>query len=85
MEEIKPCPFCGNEIIGLHVGIVGDDGEVGIWCNCGAGIMLDRSKFSDRFVNENLDAGELSFNIEGLEPIIKAWNRRSNDGERKES
>ena len=74
MAELKPCPFCGNEVYiekkplwrGSH-GYVGCY-EYDIRCNnCGCNIKLPRN---DTIYNNDQDAQRNA---------IDAWNRRTNN------
>jgi hypothetical protein len=58
---------------------MGEDGEVVLWCICGASVFLPRECFSNKFQEDTIDEGELDFSFKGLDPIIRKWNRRSSD------
>ncbi len=73
MAEIKPCPFCGGEIIRINAyGF----GYYSVEC-LGCGVETARYKSVSKYLE-----GNLSFEEKARKAIeaIEAWNRRADNG-----
>lgn len=78
-EELKPCPFCGNELISVgwtysHRTYVGGDITTGVYwtirCRCGA-TMLVRMRSHDDYETDFPTATEAS------RIATERWNKRA--------
>ena len=63
-NELKPCPFCGDE---AHLD------RHDIFCDCGAKIEIPQ------YVNSKVSIGGFPTYEEAKQQMIEAWNRRTND------
>lgn len=72
-EELKPCPFCGGEVV---VKAVNKNYGLAIRCQC--------SKCNARTEEYCPDTNKEDDTLENIEECkkraIEAWNRRANDG-----
>ena len=65
MDELKPCPFCGSEVIYVTTKEGRMDSTTTIFCNsCKTSVILE----------ENEEEG---FSKETKAKAIEAWNRRA--------
>lgn len=65
MNELNPCPFCGNEDI--YIGISNTTNHAVIECECGLIIEVDIDYYID----------ETDYEEQAYEQCIDVWNKRS--------
>ena len=78
IEELKPCPFCGNELISVgwarsRSAYVGEDVMIAIYymvgCGCGATMLV-------RMKNRDDDDDDLPTATEAARIATERWNKR---------
>ena len=77
-EELKPCPFCGNELISMgwarsRSAYVGEDTTTAVYwtigCRCGATMLVRMEDCDD-------DEGDFPTATEAAKIATERWNRR---------
>lgn len=72
-KKLEPCPFCNSK--DLTAGIVGEDGQIGIWCNCGCCVHVEPEDCPD-LTDEEREDGTFSPLLENIKPLRNKWNQR---------
>ena len=80
MEELKPCPFCGDDYVQAEIYF--PLSEFRIYCTGGEGCAANMTL---SFEDAGIVGGRIDFAKaqEIMEQLIAAWNRRAEDGSEK--